>query len=82
MRVAISIISFFATLGLGYLALDTKSLASFIAFLVSLVTFLTSLANMKKQPEGNTNKKINQKIGKNSSGIQIGGDFNINSKKD
>ncbi|ASM29693.1 TPA: hypothetical protein ACGD69_004158 [Serratia marcescens] len=82
MRIAISVISLFATLGLGYLALDQKSLASFIAFLVSLVTFLTSLANMKKKPEGNTNKKINQKIGKNGSGIQIGGDVNINSKKD
>ena len=82
MRVAISFISFFATSGLGYLALDTKSVASFIAFLVSLVTFLTSIANMKKKSEGEYHKKTNQIIGNKSSGIQIGGDVNINSKKD
>lgn len=82
MRVAISFISFIATLGFGYLTLDTKSLPSLLAFLASLVTFLTSLTNLKKKSGSNTNRKTSQKIGKNSSGIQIGGDVNINSKKD
>lgn len=82
MRAAISFLAFFSTLGFGYLVLDSKSLPHFIAFLASLVTFLTALANMKKKTEGKTNKRISQKIGKNSSGIQIGGDVNINSKKD
>lgn len=78
MRQLICLITFVATCGFGYQAYQHHGLASVLAFLVSLVAFLTAVANLisekKKSPA------ISQVIGKKSSGIQVGGNFTINEK--
>lgn len=80
MRFMIAIVCLAATCGFAYLAYTTRTTASYVAVIASLGTFLTSLANLKKQ---NTQKHtISQKIGDGSFGIQAGNDVNINKNKE
>ena len=78
MRKLICLIAFVATCGFGYQAYHHHGLASILAFLASLVTFLTALANLINDKKKTSS--ISQVIGKNSSGIQVGGNLTINEK--
>ncbi|WP_420251306.1 hypothetical protein [Enterobacter asburiae] len=78
MRKLIVFVSFCSTLGFGYQAITSQTLATALAALASLVVFLTALANLKNNKA--KEQGVNQTIGDNSSGIQIGGNVTINEK--
>ncbi|HBX9960292.1 TPA: hypothetical protein MI464_27460 [Klebsiella pneumoniae] len=77
-RKLICLVAFVATCGFGYQAYQHHNLASLLAFLVSLVALLTAMANLLNEQKKSAS--INQVIGKNSSGIQVGGNITINEK--
>lgn len=80
MKYIIALISFIATLVSSYLLYaESFTLTALLAFLSSLVTFLGSITYIKKKSKNNNKNSVNQVIGNNSSGIQIGGSVNINS---
>ncbi|MGD9423993.1 hypothetical protein ACLHDD_02190 [Pantoea sp. NSTU24] len=78
MRKLIVFVSLISTLGFGYQALTSQTLATSLAALASLVVFLTALANLKSNKA--KEKDVSQTIGDNSSGIQVGGNMTINEK--
>lgn len=78
MRKLICLVAFVSTCGFGFQAYQSHSLATLLGFLGSFVVFLTAIANLKS--EGKKNASVSQSIGKNSSGIQIGGNISINEK--
>lgn len=77
-RKLIVFVSFISTLGFGYQAFTSQTLATALAALASLVVFLTALANLKSNKT--KEKEVSQTIGDNSSGIQVGGNMTINEK--
>lgn len=81
MRKLIVFVSFISTLGFGYQAFTSHTLATVLAALASLVVFLTALANLKSNKT--KEHSVSQSIGDNSSGVQVGGDMIIkeNNKK-
>lgn len=78
MRKLIVFVSFISTIGFGYQAFTSQTLATFLAALGSLIVFLTALANLKSNKT--KEKELSQTIGDNSSGIQVGGNMTINEK--
>lgn len=78
MRKLIVFVSLCSTLGFGYQAITSQTLAAALAALASLVVFLTALANLKSNKA--KEQGFSQTIGDNSSGIQIGGNVTINEK--
>lgn len=78
MRKLIVFVSFISTLGFGYQAFTSQTLATVLAAIASLVVFLTALANLKSNKV--KEKEVSQTIGDNSSGIQVGGNMTINEK--
>ncbi|MGP2865632.1 hypothetical protein ACTVMR_01130 [Serratia nevei] len=78
MRKLIAFVSFISTLGFGYQAVTSQTLATVLAVLASLVVFLTALANLKSNKA--KDQGVSQTIGNNSSGIQVGGNITINEK--
>lgn len=78
MRKLIVFVSFISTLGFGYQAFTSQTLATTLAALASLIVFLTALANLKS--DKTKENKGSQTIGDNSSGIQVGGNMTINEK--
>lgn len=78
MRKLICLITFVATCGFGYQAYQHHGLASILAFLGSLVAFLTAVANLLSEKKKSSS--ISQVIGKNPTGIQVGGNFTVNEK--
>lgn len=77
-RKLICLLAFIATCGFGYQAYQHHGLPSLLAFLVSLGTFLTAVANLISDKK--TTSSNSQVIDKNSSGIQVGGNLIINEK--
>lgn len=78
MRKLIVFVSFISTIGFGYQAFTSKTLATVLAALASLVVFLTALANLKSNKT--KEQGVSQIIGDNSSGVQVGGNVTINEK--
>ena len=78
MRKLIAFVSFISTLGFGYQAITSQTLATVLAALASLIVFLTALANLKSNKS--KAQGVSQKIGDNSSGVQVGGNITINEK--
>lgn len=78
MRKLIVFVSFCSTLGFGYQAITSQTLATALAALASFVVFLTALANLKSNKAKELG--VSQTIGDNSSGVQIGGNVTINKK--
>ncbi|EML0040796.1 hypothetical protein ACVXRV_003814 [Enterobacter roggenkampii] len=78
MRKLIVFVSFCSTLGFGYQAITSQTLATALAALASFVVFLTALANLKSNKAKELG--VSQTIGDNSSGVQIGGNVTINEK--
>ncbi|EKA1095134.1 hypothetical protein ACM34P_001290 [Cronobacter sakazakii] len=78
MRKLVCFIAFLSTCGFGYQAYHSHNLSTGLALLASLVVLLTAVANLISDKK--KSQSIHQTIGNNSSGIQIGGDLNINSK--
>lgn len=78
MRKLIAFIALIATLGFGYQAYISHTLATTLAFIGSIIAFLTALANLKNEKKKDS--IVNQTIGDNSNGIQVGGNMNINEK--
>ncbi|MGL4000527.1 MULTISPECIES: hypothetical protein [Pantoea] len=78
MRKLIVFVCFISTLGFGYQAFTSQTLATVLAALASLIVFLTALANLKSNKT--KEKEVSQTIGDNSSGIQVGGNMTINEK--
>ncbi|HAT4515224.1 TPA: hypothetical protein I9281_000109 [Serratia marcescens] len=78
MRKLIAFVSFISTLGFGYQAVTSQTLATVLAVLASLVVFLTALANLKSNKA--KEQGVSQTIGDSSSGIQVGGNITINEK--
>lgn len=87
MRLLLVIITFIWLMcGIAYLFYDFKMTSIAIAA-TGLIAFLTAFINYRSQKAPQTNndkdrKKLKQlqKIGSNSTGIQIGGNFTINEK--
>jgi len=77
-RKLIVFVCFISTLGFGYQAFTSQTLATVLAALASLIVFLTALANLKSNKT--KEKEVSQTIGDNSSGIQVGGNMTINEK--
>ncbi|WP_210486931.1 hypothetical protein [Pantoea ananatis] len=80
MRKLIVLISLISTAGFSYQAINSQTLTAWLAALASLIVFLTALANLKTNK--NKEQGINQSIGDNSSGLQIGGNMTINEKEE
>lgn len=87
MRLLLVIITFIWLMcGIAYLLSDFKMTSIAIA-VTGLIAFLTALINYRSQKvlptnddeDGKKSKQL-QKIGSNSTGIQIGGNFTINEK--
>lgn len=79
MRHIIAFIAFISSCGFAYQAFSTHTMATILAFVASTIVFLTALANLSTNKKKGTS--VNQSIGNNSKGIQIGGNVTINDKE-
>lgn len=80
MRKIIAILALMSTCGFGYQAFSTHSISTILALIGSLIVFLTALANLNADKKKGAS--VNQSIGRNSSGIQVGGNLSINDKEE
>jgi hypothetical protein len=78
MRKFIALLAFISSCGFGYQAWESYSTATLLSSLASVIVFLTAIANLKSSKSGTS--KINQVVGDNSQGIQVGGNMSINNK--
>ncbi|MEG8243351.1 hypothetical protein ABN080_01675 [Proteus sp. fly-1089] len=76
MRVFIACIAFIGVIIFGYIVWSTPKLIFIAGLIGSIVAFLTAVANINSSKNSDKNT-INQSIGKNSSGIQVGGNLTI-----
>jgi len=83
MRFLLVLITFtWLVCGITYSFYDFK-MASIAIAVTGLIAFLTAFINYRSQKASNghtTNTKQSQKLGPNSTGIQIGGNFIVNDK--
>ncbi|QAV24362.1 hypothetical protein [Proteus hauseri] len=80
MRVFIACIAFIGVIIFGYIVWSTPKLIFIAGLIGSIVAFLTAVANINSSKTSDKNT-INQSIGKNSSGIQVGGNLTIGTDK-
>ncbi|HCT8723748.1 TPA: hypothetical protein OUA76_000390 [Proteus mirabilis] len=80
MRIFIACIAFIGVIIFGYIVWSTPTWPFIAGLIGSIVAFLTAIANITPSKPSGKNI-INQSIGKNSSGIQVGGNLTIGTEK-
>lgn len=80
MRIFIACIAFIGVIIFGYIVWSTPTWPFIAGLIGSIVAFLTAIANITSSKYSDKNI-TNQSIGKNSSGIQVGGNLIIGTEK-